>query len=189
MKKIVTGLFFTIAVSLIPVPSQSQEHQGCFWIDPNGKLIPLDNICPGGNNIESNGRNTQVNTPTAVRQTNIIPIKRRQSGIPVVEVVFNGEHTFEMLLDTGASLTVVTREIADVLDIEEEGSIPVATPSDARTFFPIGKVDEIAVGNTKAINLDVAISPSIDIGLLGQNFFSNFDLIVGENTIEFRRRS
>jgi len=36
------------------------------------------------------------------------PIKRRASGTPVINVTFNGTQQFEMIVDTGASGTVIT---------------------------------------------------------------------------------
>ncbi|MHC5830812.1 MAG: retroviral-like aspartic protease family protein, partial [Nostoc sp.] len=41
------------------------------------------------------------------------PIKRRIGGTPIVEVTFNGQQKFEMIVDTGASGTVITQEMAD----------------------------------------------------------------------------
>jgi aspartyl protease family protein len=40
-------------------------------------------------------------------------------------------------------------------------------------------------------NLDVAIARegSLEIGLLGQNFFSNYDLTIRQDTIEFHHRT
>lgn len=48
-------------------------------------------------------------TPAILGQ---VPIKRRQGGIAIVDVTFNRRAPFEMLVDSGASSTVITRQMA-----------------------------------------------------------------------------
>ncbi|MDO4929490.1 MAG: retropepsin-like aspartic protease, partial [Corynebacterium sp.] len=44
-------------------------------------------------------------------------IKRRAGGTPVIDVVFNGNKTFEMILDTGASGTLISQRMATALGV------------------------------------------------------------------------
>ena len=47
----------------------------------------------------------------------------------------------------------------------------------------------IEAGGLAVNNVVVAISPSLDIGLLGQDFFGNKDITIKQDVIEFRSRS
>ncbi len=49
------------------------------------------------------------------------PIKRRASGTPVIEVTFNGMQQFEMIVDTGASGTVIAQQTASCLGSSASG--------------------------------------------------------------------
>lgn len=115
-------------------------------------------------------------------------IKRRIGGTPVIDVRFNGSQTFEMIVDTGASGVVLTREMARALDVEIVGVITANTASDKEVEFSIGFVKEIAVGGAVVRDVQVAIAPQLDIGLLGQNFFGNYDITIRRDRIEFGPR-
>lgn len=115
-----------------------------------------------------------------------VPIKRRAGGTAVIDVTFNNQQTFEMILDTGASGTVITREMAAALNVVPEGVIMASTPSHQAVPFPIGKVKSIEVGGASIENVTVAIATQLDIGLLGQDFFSRYELTLKETVVEFR---
>lgn len=115
------------------------------------------------------------------------PIVNRLGGIPVIGVELNGRE-FSMAIDTGASLTVLTPAMAAALQLQPTGTIRVNTPSDTAVELPISQVQRLRVGNVIASNLQVAVSPSMTIGLLGQNFFGNYDVTIRGDRVEFHRR-
>ncbi|MCT7950393.1 retroviral-like aspartic protease family protein [Ancylothrix sp. C2] len=115
-----------------------------------------------------------------------VPIKRRAGGTAVIDVTFNNQQTFEMILDTGASGTVITKAMASALNVVPEGVIVASTPSDQAVQFPIGKVRSIEVGGASIQNVTVAIATQLEIGLLGQDFFSQYELTLKESVVEFR---
>jgi aspartyl protease family protein len=120
-----------------------------------------------------------------------IPIKRRESNIPVIDVVFtNGDvkQSFEMMLDTGASATAITYDMATKLQVKSEGMIPVQT---AGGIVPSarGRLASAQVGAIMVKDLIITINPSISIGLLGHNFFGDYDVTIRKEQIEFERRS
>ncbi|MUL38371.1 retropepsin-like aspartic protease family protein [Gloeocapsopsis dulcis] len=132
------------------------------------------------------------NTPS-VQQTQIVirvPVQRRESGTPVINVTFNGTKRFEMIVDTGASSTVITQETATQLGIIPVTTAKANTASDRGVEFPIGYIDSIEVGGIIANNLPVAIAPSLQLetGLLGHDFFNNYDITFKRDVIEFRLR-
>lgn len=132
---------------------------------------------------------TELETNTSNSEVFQVPIKRRVGRTPVVEVIFNGDQTFEMIFDTGASGTVITQKMAESLGVEPSGEVMANTASGKGIKFSTGQVDSIAVEGVEAKNFRVAIATSgLDIGLLGQDFYGNYDISLKQNVIEFRRR-
>lgn len=117
----------------------------------------------------------------------IAPIKRRVGGTPVVEVTFNGQQRFEMIVDTGASGTVITQEVAGALGIVPVGTAKANTVSSRAVEFPIGYVESMELGGVTVNRLPVAIAGrELETGLLGHDFFGNYDVTIKRNVVEFR---
>ncbi|MEH2180656.1 MAG: retropepsin-like aspartic protease [Nostoc sp.] len=115
------------------------------------------------------------------------PIKRRIGGTPIVEVTFNGQQQFEMIVDTGASGTVITQGMADALGIVTVGKAKANTASSRAVEFPVGYVNSMAVGGVIVKKIPVAIAGGeLETGLLGHDFFGNYDVTIKRNVIEFR---
>ncbi|MDX2231801.1 MAG: retropepsin-like aspartic protease [Leptolyngbyaceae cyanobacterium bins.349] len=116
-------------------------------------------------------------------------IKRRAGGTPVIDVTFNGNQTFDMIVDTGASGTVITQAMAEALDIRVIGKTKVNTASQTGVEVPLGFVESISVGSAEVRDVIVAIgNDALDIGLLGHDFFSDYDITVKRDVVEFRKR-
>lgn len=156
-------------------PAFSQEAGGCFMTDSTGRVIPLGGLCSG------------VTTPT-VQQIYRARIKRRDAGTPVIDVTFNGTQTFEMIVDTGASGTLITRQMAAALGVTPTGVIQAGMADGRIVRFPIGTVKSINVNGAVVNNVEVAIAEQTDIGLLGHDFFGNYDVKIRQDTVEFHRR-
>jgi predicted aspartyl protease len=107
----------------------------------------------------------------------------------VIAVTFNGSQTYEMIVDTGASGTLITPAMATALGIQPVGETIVDTASAQGVSFALGYVDSIAVGGAVAQNVLVAMGgPELTLGLLGHDFFGNYDIIIRENEVEFQER-
>jgi predicted aspartyl protease len=118
------------------------------------------------------------------------PIKRRLGGTPIIEVTFNGIQRFEMILDTGASGTVITQRMAIALGVVPVTKAKANTASSKAVEFPVGYVDSMEVGGVKTRQLPVAIAGTeLDTGLLGHDFFGNYDITIKRNIVEFRPQS
>lgn len=157
-------------VTLIPTLAHSQEDSVCFMTDGYGQVIDLGNLCSGTN--------------PGVFQAQI---KRRDAGIPVIEVTFNGTRTFEMLFDTGASGTAITPQMAKALGVLPEGTVLVDTAGGRIRVFK-GRVSSVAAGGIVANNLFVTINPSLPLGLIGQDLFGNYDVTIRRDFVEFTPR-
>ncbi len=129
-------------------------------------------------------------TPLLVQQPDkafIIPIKRRAGGTPVINVTFNGNQQFEMIVDTGASGTVITQKMADALAVIPVGRAKANTASSKAVEFPIGYVNSMEVEGVKVNKIAVAIAGGeLDTGLLGHDFFGNYDITIKRDVVEFR---
>jgi predicted aspartyl protease len=175
-----TTALATIFSVFLPIAVQAQEQQGCFMLDAQNNQISLGSLCASDTSVNFN---TNKKTTDGVFE---IPIKRRNNGIPVIDVKFNNRHTFEMMLDTGATVITVTPEIAQTLNLKIEDIVSVSTPSDEDVKMPLSKVSVVSVGGMTANNLETIIAESLDIGLLGQNFFEGYDVTIKKDSIEFR---
>ncbi|MCG9893061.1 MAG: retroviral-like aspartic protease family protein [Thermosynechococcaceae cyanobacterium MS004] len=120
-----------------------------------------------------------------------LSIKRRDHGVPVVDVLFNQRQSFEMLVDSGASLTVITRPMARALGITPANIVSTITVSTAngQTKMPIVYLGSVSVAGLTTRQVPVAIAgPEMEIGLLGQDFLQRYDVNLRSSHIEFHDR-
>jgi len=134
--------------------------------------------------------NAQIAQPRPQGGTSFtVPIVRRAGGTPVINVTFNGNRQYQMILDTGASGTVITQPMAAALGVVPVGQARVNTASAQNVTFPLGYLNSIEVGGAIARNPLVAVAGSnLNIGLLGQDFFQNYDVTIRQEEVEFRTR-
>ena len=165
-------------------PVFSQEQPGCFLRTKTGEIISLDPVCV----FPETNENTAISplTTPGVYQAKII---RREGGIPVIQAIFNDRQPFEMMVDTGASGTVITPMMARLLGVIPAGRGKADTPSQKGVEFDLGSIQALNVGGAIKNNLIVAIAPLLDVGLLGQDFFGEYDVTIKEDVVEFRSRS
>jgi predicted aspartyl protease len=138
---------------------------------------------------------TATSTNSATRPPSItaegtlrVPIVRRISGIPVIEVTFNQRQTYQMIFDTGASHTLITRRMANELGIPIVGQTQANTASHSGVTLDVGEMNEIAIGPIAQSNTFVGIGDSMEVGLLGNDFYGNFNVTVAEDVVIFERR-
>ena len=178
------------AISCLNLPIIAQDS-GCFFLDSNGEPMDLGHLCGASNNANTSSPKTKLSGSSEDQDLIIIPIKRRTGGLhgtPVVDVTFNGEHTFEMLFDTGATMTVISESMAETIGVEVIGELPFQTASSQQVFFAIATVDETSVSNLNRSNFNIAIAPNLGMGLLGQDLYGTYDITIKYGTIELRRR-
>jgi len=105
-----------------------------------------------------------------------VPILARSSEIPVIGVGFNrAEKRYPMLLDTGASVTVITNEMASELQFQQTSVVRATTGSGQEIEVPFGIVPAIEVGGIRIEQFQVGVGP---VPLLGQNFLKKFTYVV-----------
>lgn len=112
-----------------------------------------------------------------------VPILGRKGGIPIVAVTLDGQETFPMLLDTGASVTMITPEMAQSIRFRPQGKERVRVASGQVLEVPTGRISSIQVGGVTTNNFEVVVG---NMPLLGQNFISQYNLVVAQDFIVFR---
>ncbi len=142
-------------------------------------------------NSVSSPKPLQAATQAATQPPGVVTIKRRSGGVPVIDVVFNRRIAFEMLVDSGASITTITRPMAKALGITTAQVLEYVTFSTAngKTQMPIVYLNAVSVGGLTTTKVPVAIAgPDMEMGLLGQDFLQHFDFSVRGGRIEFHDR-
>ncbi len=110
-----------------------------------------------------------------------IELRRGPGGLWHVTAVFNGSHSADMAIDTGASMVVLPWRVAQQMGVkpgDEDRSVRLQT-ADGRTMM--GKmvvVDRIRVGRFTVENVECVIMPEQmheGLALLGLSFFKHFN--------------
>jgi aspartyl protease family protein len=181
IKKNLSGFILASSLVVISFAQSLLAQPECFLQGANGQNIDLSNLCGGGRPA----RNTTSPNNSGVYS---IPILRREMGIPVIQVIFNGKQKFEMLFDTGASGIAITESMANTIGVHKEQT-GVASTAAGDVIYHVGRVGSVQVGNLIKKNLEVGIPQNMNgLGLLGQDFFGNYDITIKEKIIELRPR-
>lgn len=184
------GLSAVMSVSSLVLAAPQSIAQSCYMVTATGKKVPLGTLC---------GELPPEPTPTTPPTGNSsgpgksggiyrIPIKRRLASTPVIDVSFNGK-TFEMIFDTGASSTLITKRMSDRLGLKPTGVRNVIIADGSRVRFPVATVGTVSAGGLPARKLVVTVATNSDIGLLGHDFFGKYDVKIKRNVIEFQPQS
>jgi predicted aspartyl protease len=171
-----------IALGTLPATAQTKRSSAarspgdtpCFMVTSSGKQLNLGSLC-GEENVAS----PQLSKDGVIR----IKIKKRYASTPVVDVSFNGR-PFEMIFDTGASSTLITQSMADVLSIQPTGYREVVIADGSTLKLPVTAIQKVSAGGLTSRNLEVTVANKADIGLLGHDFFGNYDIKIKRNEIE-----
>lgn len=169
----------TTATAILPTnPPTLAQDESCYMITATGQRVSLGKLCAGG----------AAQTKASTKGYFQAPIKRRSGGTPVIDVVFNGQQTFEMLVDTGASGTLITRSMAQALAIPLVGAGRYTMADGRAVVMPIGRISSMTVDGATVNNLNVAIAGDSADGLLGHDFLGNYDITIKQNVVEFHPR-
>lgn len=195
MKKQIAGSIAFLAIVFLQPTAITQEYSGCFVIDSSGNYRQLPQLCPNVN-LDPNGLpippGEAGESQAGVLQ---VTIKSREGGTPVVDVIFNGSTTFEMLFDTGATGTLITTEMANALNVEVQGTTIATIADGSQVEVDVGVVKSVQVGNLTVGEIRVGIAPPgaeeglRGRGLLGQDVYGNYEYSVKQDKIEFREHS
>ena len=110
----------------------------------------------------------------------VVPI-RTNGSVVIVQAVMNDTINANLILDTGASTTLISKELARQLSIYESGMQMARTVNGVVTM-PSGQLESIRIGDAELKNVAVAIHDltvgrTVD-GLLGLNFLNHFEFSI-----------
>ncbi len=165
---------------------EMQPPDTCYLVTSSGQRLDLGQLCgekPPSMPVSA-GQSPIQQSSGVIRAR----IKRRISSTPVIEVVFNRDRTFEMIVDTGASASLITEQMATALKIQPTRTIAAGIANGDTVHFPVGKVRSMSVGSLSVNNVEVAIAGQLDVGLLGHDFFGNYDIKIKRDVVEFYPR-
>jgi clan AA aspartic protease (TIGR02281 family) len=150
------------------------------YTDQNGTVVMVDDESKIPAQFRKKTRTTKSGPAGDIRSTPVT-IKNNQVLVPVRINYRNATADALLLLDTGATVTMISTALADRLGIRKSNTesrlSQVADGRVVQTFRT--RVDSLAVGPKLKHNAEVAIMPSggPDMGfdgLLGMNFLGDF---------------
>ncbi len=169
-------------------PAAAQERDGCV-VNLPGTTVNLSKLCGQGGPGSAGPGYGAGETSAANKTVFRAPIKRLSGKAPVIDVTFNGSRKFEMIVDTGADSTLITKTMARLLKLPIVGNERFGLANGSTVTMPIGRLASIAVDGAVLRNVEVAIAEDMDAGLLGHDFFGNYDMQIKKDVVEFRKRS
>ena len=117
-----------------------------------------------------------------------MPIIKKLDNIPVVEVTFNGQQRFQMLLDTGASRTLLTRAMANQLQLQASGKTTAKTANGISQFDTV-ELQSVQFGQGITNSIIVSVGQdTLNYGLLGHDVYKGYDITLKEDVILFNKR-
>ncbi len=112
----------------------------------------------------------------------------------IVEAMLNRQVSVPLVLDTGATYTVLTKQTAEDLGIIALERLPKQhfLTAGGKILSPVTTLKSIRVGNAEAQNVEVAIDADghLPMGLLGMTFMRHFKVTVDQEQgqVKFERR-
>ncbi|MDX2487363.1 MAG: retropepsin-like aspartic protease, partial [Gammaproteobacteria bacterium] len=127
-------------------------------------------------------------TEPQVSATEVVGIPLHRSGNHfIVDASSARNRSIRLLIDTGASLTMLTADVFEQGDIQYKntGRIGVFSTANGLVRAPIYVLDSLSVGDWQVNQLEVGVLASpgdsnID-GLLGMNFLRHFQFFIDQN--------
>ncbi len=124
----------------------------------------------------------KLNIPESKNDGGAIPVEAYGDGHFLVEVLLNGRIKAKLMVDTGASLVVLSDRLGKLLRVSGNKSLPTMQASTAGGMVesPLFFLDSIKVGKAEVFGVEASTNPHFkdtgDDGLLGMSFLGEFKL-------------
>jgi clan AA aspartic protease (TIGR02281 family) len=180
------GWFFCL-ILFVAQPAPAAEFYR--WVDQNGVVHFTDNLHDIPEKQRANADRIQAKDNPKPREKEkpaglskaSVPIEKH-GQVVVIEALLNKKKAAKLVVDTGASFTMIStavaRDLALAID-QNQSTMPFQT-ANGLIQAPITNLESISVGGIEINNLTAAVhdlAPSAQFaGLLGLNFLSNFRL-------------
>jgi len=189
-----TFFLLTILIALA-LPASAEMYK---WVDGKGTVHFTDDISsiPEKYREEVEERKAPKGTPNQEVREKPAPPPAQKTSEPegfeanlvrrhelwFSEVMLNNRLKRYLIVDTGASFTLISRQVANDLGIiidENSPSVPASTVS-GFILTPLVTLSSIRVGKAEIEDVDVAVytMPSGNDGLLGNSFLNKFKVVI-----------
>jgi clan AA aspartic protease (TIGR02281 family) len=184
---------YSLATKILPQFQQNLSHARQKAV--NFKAPKASQLSSDLKNSDLTKKISNVDQSTPVVITKVeqsasfsLPIVAKNNNVPVVEVVINGRDRISMMLDTGASKTLLTKGVAERLKLVSAGKTKAKT-ANGTAEFDIVKLDSVEFGQGKVTDLSVAVGDdSLNYGLLGHDVYKGYDITLTEDSVLFKKR-
>lgn len=189
MKTLVTLILLLLVLSNSATAAAAEFFR---WTDEKGNVNFTDNL----HNIPEKFRSKMDTYRTPEVKAQPVPPPKTKTSIPfekqgsvvIVDATLNRKTTAKLVVDTGASYTMISSATAKDLSIDAGQSQRTAPFQTANGVIqaPIVSLESITVGGIEVKNLtaavhDIQVDPRVS-GLLGLNFLSNFRMDIDTQT-------
>jgi len=190
MNRIIT-LPLILLLTLLPTVARADFFQ---YIDKDGTVVMVDDESKIPSQYRKNIRTTKAGPVSDIKSTSV-RLRGNQAIVPVRISYRSATVDAWLLLDTGATVTVISSGLADRLGIRPSATERrLSQVADGRVVETARtRVDYLAVGPKLAYNTEVAIlssnGPDLGFdGLLGMSFLGEFryHLDVNNHSIEWQ---
>ena len=183
-------LFLLLLLSTLPLTARADFFQ---YVDKDGTVVMVDDESKIPAQFRKKTRTTKAG-PASESKSTSIRFRGNQAIVPVRLSYRNTAVDAWLLLDTGATVTVISSNLADRLGIRKGSTESrLSQLADGRVVETSrAHIDSLAVGPKLKYNAEVAIissnGPAMGFdGLLGMNFLGEFryHLDVNNHSIEW----
>lgn len=161
--------------------AQAQFHQG----DYHSALDSLNSLLDEPN-YQVKANHLLENIQLALLRPVMVPLTRKGDHF-IVEGVINNSFAVNLLIDTGASISLLSQsafdELVSTTDVKYIDDIVLNTAG-GKVSSSIYEVEEFELKGYRVKNLIFAVSPHMNLGndgLLGMNFLRLFDFHIDQN--------
>lgn len=175
-------------VFMLASPSQSAIYK---WKDENGKTHFTDNLSKIPPKYRKKGELKDIKGDTVKSLdfaklsngkekaiTHVIKAKTAPGGHYVVEVLINGSIRANLIVDTGATMVVLSDRLGQRLGVNYNSDLPKIGMSTAggKVEAPLFVLDSLKIGSAEVLNVETTTNPHMEgmDGLLGMSFLGEF---------------
>lgn len=156
------------------------------WTDDNGVVHFSDSAVPPEHVHDARVMNLRVK-PSAPEPSSSVPLEIRNNDPTrkFVRVLLEGERTtreIPMIVDTGASQTLIDRALAEELGLPHVGSAQLIGATGSATGW-FGRLRSLKLGAEEISDLTVIVGPSPGVYLLGMDVIHQLGLSIAPDRL------
>jgi aspartyl protease family protein len=184
MSMVRLALLIMFALRLLSAPVGAADFYR--WVDDKGIVHFTDNLHNIPESRRGTARRIQGSTDTGSRPAPAAPPTKasipfeKHGSVVIIGATLNGTTPVKLVLDTGASFTMISSATAKQLDIDASQNprtMPFQT-ANGMIHAPLINLESISVAGLELKNLTAAVHDAMPdsaaAGLLGLNFLTNF---------------